>query len=77
MYNWVTNAKDREKLYALDAQAGPIVKEKISILKKASAEYRSKKGKQASTTKGKAQKPLKLKEYIKKQGIKVKTKRKK
>jgi hypothetical protein len=40
MYNWVVSASDRKKLYELDAQASPIMKEKIRLLKKASQEYK-------------------------------------
>jgi len=43
MYDWVSNPQDKAKLKALDQEAGALIKQKVSILKKASQDYKSKK----------------------------------
>jgi hypothetical protein len=45
MYDWVSSQEDVSKLKALDAKISPLLKEKVAVLKKASAEYKSKKNK--------------------------------
>jgi hypothetical protein len=49
MYDWVSSQEDVSKLKALDAKISPLLKEKVALLKKASAEYKSKKNKPKRT----------------------------